>query len=57
MKTDSLVDLKDVLNSVNQANDAQSHTSHTRNDVEIIDFRKKKSPESLINTRVFGTPT
>ncbi len=55
MKTDSLVDLKDVLNSANQANDAQSHISHTRNDIKIVDFAKKKSPESLINTRNFGT--
>jgi len=54
MKTESLVDLKDVLNRASHANDAQTESIHTYTHTKIVDFGKIKNPETPINTRHFG---
>lgn len=54
MKTESLVDLRDVLNRASHANDAQPQSIHTHTHTKIVDFGKIKNPETPINTRHFG---
>ena len=57
MKTESLVDLKDLLNSACQTNaapDVQNESIHTHTHTKIVDFGQIKNPETPINTRHFG---
>ena len=54
MKTESLVDLKDVLNRASHTNDAQSESIHTHTHTKIVDFGQIKNSETPMNTRHFG---
>ena len=57
MKTESLVDLKDLLNSscqTNAAPDVQNESIHTHTHTKIVDFGQIKNTGKPINTRLSG---
>ena len=57
MKTESLVDLKDLLNRGCQANaapDVQNKSIHTHTHTKIVNFGEIKNTGKPINTRLSG---
>ena len=54
MKTESLVNLKDILNRTGSTDDAQKEFTHTYSHTKIVDFGQIKKSETPINTRHFG---
>ena len=57
MKTESLVDLKDLLNRGCQANaapDVQNKSIHTHTHTKIVNFGEIKNTGKSINTRLSG---
>ena len=56
MKTESLADLKDILNRACQTNgapDAQNESIHTHTHTKIVDFEQIKNTGKPINTSFF----
>ena len=54
MKTESLVNLKDILNRTGSTDDAQKEFTHTYSHTKIVNFGQIKNSEKPINTRHFG---